>query len=600
MGNLTFEQYERIRQIDALIRVEQARTIAQLARDVQATPGAVQNALKALRTRLGAPLTTDPLKGFVYLDNGWVLPPPPEESPTAPAEAPPAPLPPTEPRAIPTEPTQTLPAEPRAIPTEPRAISAEPRAIPTEPGAIPAASTAPAEPSQPLPTVLAPTGPTTTPERVAPTAEQLVLVARVDEMIRTGRAKSVVQMARGLAVGTDTVRRALALLAEEFEAPLVSDAQGLTYHTPDWPRPAALTEALAPRETAPVEPVAPPLAVVTGSLPGPPRAIPGRLPPDQLALVLQVEQLVRGERARSLAQISRALSVGTDSAQRALSQLSDALGAPVVHDPVRGFVYSDPEWRLPAMPLGVGELFVLILGQRILASVAEAPLAMEVHSALASLAERLADRTWVDLEAAQDALAVFGSLPPVSLHLWKTLVAVVQARQAVYTVWGAPGEVAQGSRIEPYLLFGHRGSRPYLLGRDPEGRPLAVALDEIRELRVLEDTFEADPTFDPATTIARIDHREGSAVRRVRIRFAPQAAALARARFWHRSQRFSEGDDGSLLLELQTDDLEAVRRWVMGYGRHALVEEPPELAALILREMMAMARIYSAGRSQGD
>jgi predicted DNA-binding transcriptional regulator YafY len=599
MGNLTFEQYERIRQIDALIRAEQARTIAQIARDVQATPGAVQSALKTLRTRLGAPLTTDPLKGFVYLNNGWPLPPPPEESPIATVTAP---LPAAQPApAIPAAPASMIPAEPApAIPVE----SALNLAAGPAPG-IPAAF-APEIPAAPM--ASAQTG--TLPSRststaapvahVAPTTELLVLAARVDEMIRTGRAKSIVQMARGLTVGTDTVRRALALLVEEFQAPLVNDAQGFSYGDPGWVRPVALTEATAPQESAPVEPVAPPPAVVTGSLPGPPQPNPGRIAPDQLALVLQVDQLVRSERARSLAQLSRALSVGTDSAQRALAQLSDEFGAPVVQDPVRGFVYSDPQWRLPPMPLGIGELFVLVLGQRILASVAEAPLAMEVHSALTSLAERLADRTWVDLEAAQDALAVLGSLQPVSLHLWKTLAAVVQARQAVYVVWGAPGEVPQGIRIEPYLLFGHQGTRPYLIGRDAEGQALALALDAIRELRVLEATFEADPTFDPATAIARIDRREGEALRRVRVRFAPQAAALARARYWHRSQHFSEGDDGSLVLELQTDDLEAVRRWVMGYGRHALVEEPPELAALILREMMAMARIYSTGRSQGD
>jgi hypothetical protein len=66
-----------------------------------------------------------------------------------------------------------------------------------------------------------------------------------------------------------------------------------------------------------------------------------------------------------------------------------------------------------------------------------------------------------------------------------------------------------------------------------------------------------------------------------------------RGREFHASQQIQEHPDGSLTLRFQSGALAEIRRWVMSFGRHAIIRAPASLAADLRAECEATLRAYS-------
>jgi predicted DNA-binding transcriptional regulator YafY len=93
-----------------------------------------------------------------------------------------------------------------------------------------------------------------------------------------------------------------------------------------------------------------------------------------------------------------------------------------------------------------------------------------------------------------------------------------------------------------------------------------------------------------AFRVWRDDH-----VRRAVVRLSGWAAREARERTLHPSQQLERAQGGDVRLTLDVAGLEEVARWVMSYGSLAVVEEPPELAELVGRELRQAAARYRSG-----
>jgi proteasome accessory factor B len=78
----------------------------------------------------------------------------------------------------------------------------------------------------------------------------------------------------------------------------------------------------------------------------------------------------------------------------------------------------------------------------------------------------------------------------------------------------------------------------------------------------------------------------------IRIQFDAFAARLVAERKWHESQRVREKRDGSIILELELGGLEEIERWILSWGKHAVVLGPKELATRIHEEAIAIAQLY--------
>lgn len=76
------------------------------------------------------------------------------------------------------------------------------------------------------------------------------------------------------------------------------------------------------------------------------------------------------------------------------------------------------------------------------------------------------------------------------------------------------------------------------------------------------------------------------------IDFSPTVGDTVSETNWHPTQQIDEHADGSLTFTCEVDGLDEIVWWVLGYGPHARVREPRELADRVVELVHAMAERY--------
>jgi predicted DNA-binding transcriptional regulator YafY len=74
------------------------------------------------------------------------------------------------------------------------------------------------------------------------------------------------------------------------------------------------------------------------------------------------------------------------------------------------------------------------------------------------------------------------------------------------------------------------------------------------------------------------------------IRFNEEVADYIREKKWHSSQQLLELKDGGLELRMKLSSLAEVQRWVLGWGGHAAVIQPPELVESVRKAARAILK----------
>ncbi|WP_230843175.1 helix-turn-helix transcriptional regulator [Gloeobacter morelensis] len=318
----------------------------------------------------------------------------------------------------------------------------------------------------------------------------------------------------------------------------------------------------------------------------------------QFERLMRMDEWIRSGQARSIGQLAQKLEVSPRTISTDTDFLRDQLKAPLEFERGgRGWYYTDPQWRLPLVPLSEGELFALVLGSRMLEAAAGAAYSQELQSAIDRLVRRMPDQTWADLQTIVEERIQFGSGGLIDLNpeVWRKLTEASQANRVVeMTYFTASRNSLSTRKFNPYLLYVYRGTNPYAIGYCHQRKEIRYfRVDRIRGLYLSEERFEREPGFSAREYLNLVFQVEaGGQPQPVAVRFNAKVAPYIRERRWHRTQQIDEHGDGSLTLRMEVPGLAEVKRWVMGYGGDAVIEEPAELVAMISQEIAKMAAHY--------
>lgn len=149
------------------------------------------------------------------------------------------------------------------------------------------------------------------------------------------------------------------------------------------------------------------------------------------------------------------------------------------------------------------------------------------------------------------------------------------------------------TRFHPYgLVF--FGMNLYCIGH-------LEAYDEVRTLKVARflgveltgDTFEKPRTFSlRAWTHGAFGVFGPGKFQTIKVRFTGWAATNVREHTWHPSQKAIKDTDKELVATFELSDTTEFKRWLLGYGRHAKVAAPKELAMEIADELQQARDVY--------
>ncbi|MDZ4782172.1 MAG: WYL domain-containing protein, partial [Planctomycetia bacterium] len=183
-------------------------------------------------------------------------------------------------------------------------------------------------------------------------------------------------------------------------------------------------------------------------------------------------------------------------------------------------------------------------------------------------------------------------------HLNDLLAAVADSLQTVVSYQSARATEPVEYQINPLGIAQHRGSLYVVAWSHDHGEVRTFKLDRIDAVEVSGLPFQRPAGFDVRQYLSGsfgVFHAAGDVA--VRVRFAPAVARYVQEGRWHASQRLTPQKDGSLLADFRLSGFEEIKRWLLSFGKHAEVLEPPILREELEAEISAMVQLYLAERA---
>lgn len=311
-------------------------------------------------------------------------------------------------------------------------------------------------------------------------------------------------------------------------------------------------------------------------------------------------QTGRGHNARALADLCR---VSRRTIFRDLDLLRDA-GVPLHYDTQEERFRIPGTYYLPPTNFTTEEALAVIVlchevGQRAQVAFfgAAESAAAKLESSLPSpLREQLASMTRAiqirlgPLAASSDEAGVDNQR-----GCYEQLVEAVTRRRSVRIRYDSFMERKQiVTKLSPYRLWFSRRAW-YVIGRSSLHRATRTFhLGRILKLEPLDDGYKVPRGFSLDRHLRNAWHMipERGRNRKVVIRFSKLVARNVADVAWHKTQRVTWNDDGTIDFQVSVSGLGEISWWVLGYGDHAQVLEPAALRDIVVGRAKRMLANY--------
>lgn len=313
--------------------------------------------------------------------------------------------------------------------------------------------------------------------------------------------------------------------------------------------------------------------------------------------MLQVHQTILAGKYPNATTLARELEVSAKSIQRDIEFMRDRLGLPLEYDEKRwGYYYSQPVSSFPSLQITEGELFALLVAEKAVQQYRGTAFEAPLVSAFKKMAAALPDTISFNLAAWEQTISFRLTAEPIlNLEIFNELASAVTKRKQLEITYRKPGANEMERRmIDPYHLANINGDW-FLFAYDHARKALRTFSPvRIKAATLTGKTFARPARFSPEALLRdSFGVHSGEAVHEVVVRFDSGAADYIREKRWHSSQQLRDLPKGGVELRLRVSSLEEVARWILGWGQHATVVKPKELAGSVRDSARALLRNYS-------
>ena len=146
--------------------------------------------------------------------------------------------------------------------------------------------------------------------------------------------------------------------------------------------------------------------------------------------------------------------------------------------------------------------------------------------------------------------------------------------------------------VDPYTLVFHKGGI-YLLGNAHNRAGIRLfALERIRGIEVTRQRFDIPDSYQPEAHFSSAFGLVSDTPMKVQVRFSPEIAHTVKERIWMPGQKISSDAEGRVLVEFEAAGQMELVSWILSYGMHAEVLNPPELRKEVRRQVKGMREMY--------
>jgi len=296
------------------------------------------------------------------------------------------------------------------------------------------------------------------------------------------------------------------------------------------------------------------------------------------------------------------LSVSSKTVQRDIDYLRDELGAPIEFDREdNGYRYSRSDYVLPFLPVDGKDLFSIGVAAQVFALFGGTPLARDLKACYERLARLMPPAVRLRPEIVMEKLTLRSPFRPVREETWQAVSEAMQRGVALLIEYHRPGGISEEPRaVRPYA-FVLSGRDWMMLAEDQAaGVVKSFYLARIGSVTLTDQRYAIPKNFD-----ANAFFRDtfglfvgGGRPFRLRARFSRDVADEIREQRWHPDQKIEAAPGGEVVLELPARSIVEASRFVLAYGKDAVVLEPPELVENVKAQVAELARLYSGRKPE--
>lgn len=327
----------------------------------------------------------------------------------------------------------------------------------------------------------------------------------------------------------------------------------------------------------------------------------------KMARLLRMFLLMQQDDAGGAKAFAEKLGVVERTLYRDLNIL-ESLGIPYYRDPESGRYRIGRDFFLPPMQLTSSEALALTVIAEQIAGQEQIALTRPAALALEKIRGQLPDRVLRAANVMDDHVEI--KLPPTGPadeaygELYDMIQQAITARRSLQCRYDSLNQATDNGQrflFDPYVLsFDQRAW--YVIGRHHARNEIRrLKLVRFTDLRITDEPYAIPEDFS-------MDAYRGDAWRMVRggqrykiiIHFDAMMAETVQDTHWHRTQEVDYEDDGSLIFHCEVEGLDEIIWWVLGYGSHAKVVEPRELAERVAAMAREMAAMYSVQQDANE
>lgn len=309
---------------------------------------------------------------------------------------------------------------------------------------------------------------------------------------------------------------------------------------------------------------------------------------------------IKEKRFPNASSLAEMLGVSSKTVQRDLDYLRDELEAPIEFDrQENGYFYSRADYVLPFLPVDGNDLFSIGVAAQVLALFGGTPLARGLKACYERLAELMPPAVRLRPEIVMEKLALRAAFRPVREEIWQAVSEALQRGIALSIRYHRPGAPSEEPRVICPYAFVLSGRDWMVLAEDRAvGQVKNFYLARMETAKLTGERYAIPRGFDTEDFFRNTFGLfvGGGKPFRMRVRFSREISEEIRELQWHPDQKITLTPEGEAILELPAQSIKEARRFVLGYGKDAVVLEPPELVEDLRREIAAMTTEYPKQR----
>ena len=170
--------------------------------------------------------------------------------------------------------------------------------------------------------------------------------------------------------------------------------------------------------------------------------------------------------------------------------------------------------------------------------------------------------------------------------------AILQKQKCFVSYFNAYEAETKNFYIEPRRMVYFKGGLYLVVYIRKFEKFRLLAIQRIKKFKPQDETYPEKPHFDPALYWKKKFGLFSGEAQSVRIAFSSEVRMHIEGRHWHTSQEYSEGRDGSIILDLQVGLSPELISWIFSWNEYAEVLEPPELKTMMSDKIQKLGKLY--------